>query len=263
MEEMATYGDRFAHVYDKIIPAVEHNGKEIAWLLSEIESNGTGASPQVLEIGVGTGRILHPLVAALSERGISTEFVVGVDNSAEMLRKVTERTPDYKINTVLADFSSRVDMAHFQDDTVDLALCVGATFVQLPSRTTQSNTLRELARVVRPGGKIIIEAHHPAVVEKMMAATDGKMFFPYPGDRTGLVWFGKIQGDFWNLDEIWIEAGVPHVLNEKALLTPPEVLEALAEPYGLVVDRITSGVGSNEELTSNDTMYSMILRKAT
>ena len=44
-----------------------------------------------------------------------------------------------------------------RDMEFDAALCVGNTFSLLPSRTAQRDALRALARVVRPGGVVLLQ----------------------------------------------------------------------------------------------------------
>lgn len=103
-------------------------------------------APQtVLEIGFGQGRT----VAALLERG---HRVIGVDPSPTMVRQATarNRTPCR---------ARRADLRHsdgttipFPDDTADAAITVHTIYFMLDP----ANTFAEIARVLRPGGTLVV-----------------------------------------------------------------------------------------------------------
>jgi SAM-dependent methyltransferase len=101
-----------------------------------------GAGARVLEIGVGTGRIAHP-VAATGCR------VVGFDISAEMLREVGggERPLSPTLSLLQADLHD----LPFVSDAFDAVLAVHVLHLarDLPKALTQ------IARSLRPGGAFI------------------------------------------------------------------------------------------------------------
>jgi ubiquinone/menaquinone biosynthesis C-methylase UbiE len=104
---------------------------------------------RVLDIGCGTGRLAERLVA---ERVPS---VVGCDFSAGMLAQAAER---------LASAGSRVALARgdatrlpFADATFDAAVSTEA-FHWFPD---QAAALRELRRVLRPGGRVLLALVSP------------------------------------------------------------------------------------------------------
>jgi SAM-dependent methyltransferase len=100
-----------------------------------------GKNAQVLDVGCGTGR----WVRRLGQRELS---VVGIDQSLLMLRLAQER------GTLSPLFAGQVQNLPFHDESFD---CVsGITVVQhiLPSQ--QGHALREMIRVLRPGGYLIL-----------------------------------------------------------------------------------------------------------
>ena len=124
-----------------------------------------GPVGDALDAACGTGR----QTAALVSRGYRT---VGVDQSPEMLELARRKVPD-------AEF--RVgDITHLPCDSgsVDLALC-SLALTNLPAI---GPAIGELARVVRPGGKVIISDLHP-----MMVLIQGQPFFTQSSGQLAFV----------------------------------------------------------------------------
>jgi ubiquinone/menaquinone biosynthesis C-methylase UbiE len=103
----------------------------------ELIGEGPGA---LLEVGAGTGRLL----AALSTRGWT---VSGIDPAPRMLELVRVRVPSASDRLILAS----VEALPFEDESFDVLAAIGVLeYVQtMPA-------LREITRVLRPGGKAVI-----------------------------------------------------------------------------------------------------------
>ncbi|MEU3600727.1 class I SAM-dependent methyltransferase [Streptomyces sp. NPDC006798] len=100
-----------------------------------------------LDAACGTGRQTE----ALAARGYR---VIGVDQSPDMLEQARRKVPD-------ADFrQGRLEKLPVDDGSVDLAVSTLA-LTHLPDLT---DAVAELARVVRPGGRVIVSDLHPFVV---------------------------------------------------------------------------------------------------
>ncbi|HXJ77814.1 MAG TPA: methyltransferase domain-containing protein [Candidatus Methylomirabilis sp.] len=101
----------------------------------------------VLDAACGTGRHSQYLAA----RG---HRLVGVDQSSEMLERARRRAPD-------GDFrEGNLEGLPIGSGSVDVVVCALA-LVHLPDIT---GAIQEFARVVRPGGRVIISDVHPFVV---------------------------------------------------------------------------------------------------
>lgn len=105
------------------------------------------APGRVLDAACGTGR--H--AAWLAARG---HAVVGVDASPDMLAKARAKVPDGRFE------AGDVTALPLPDASVDAALCALALVHLAELRPA----LAELARVVRPGGRIVISDVHPFLV---------------------------------------------------------------------------------------------------
>jgi SAM-dependent methyltransferase len=101
----------------------------------------------VLDAACGTGRYS----AYLAARG---HRIIGVDRSPEMLSKARRKLPQ---STFL---DGDIEALPLESASVDLAVCALA-MVHLPK---VERAVAELARVVRPGGRVIISDVHPFLV---------------------------------------------------------------------------------------------------
>jgi phosphatidylethanolamine/phosphatidyl-N-methylethanolamine N-methyltransferase len=149
--------DRIAPIYDlmELLPERRFSAwRERLW--AEVPEG------RVLEVGVGTGKNLpyHP-------PGVE---VVGIDISQRMLQRAQRRAEELGKTLELHQMDAqRLD---FPDDSFDAAV---ATFV-FCSVPDAVHGLRELARVVKPEGKILLLEHvridEPEMAGKVMDLLD-------------------------------------------------------------------------------------------
>ncbi|MDI3423053.1 class I SAM-dependent methyltransferase [Streptomyces luteolus] len=113
----------------------------------------------VLDAGCGTGRALPALRAAVGADGV----VVGADLTAEMLDAAVEAGRDRAGQLVRADVSA----LPVRTGSLDAVFAAGL-IAHLPQ---PAENLRELARVVRPGGQLAL--FHP-IGRAALAARQGR-----------------------------------------------------------------------------------------
>lgn len=110
--------------------------------------------PIVLDLGCGTGRSALPLAA----RGYD---VVGVDLSQPMLRRLVEKAAASELaDHVHAVRANLVELSAFADDIADHAVCMFATLGMIQGRPNRRKMLSHVARIVRPGGTLVLHVHH-------------------------------------------------------------------------------------------------------
>jgi len=144
--DAATYGDRFADVYDDWYAAPEETERAVECIARLAEQGGSGP---VLELGVGTGRLALPLAA----RGIA---VTGLDSSASMLERLAAKPGGDRVRTIESDMAGPLP-----DGPWSVVVVARNTLFNLTTEHAQRECLREIARVLAPSGTLVVEAFVP------------------------------------------------------------------------------------------------------
>ncbi|MFE9774469.1 class I SAM-dependent methyltransferase [Streptomyces sp. NPDC005931] len=124
---------------------------------------GLRTGDRVLDAGCGTGRALPPLRAAVGASGV----VLGADLTPEMLREAVRAGRDRDATLLLTDVSA----LPLRSGSLDAVFAAGL-IAHLPH---PADGLRELARVVRPGG--VLALFHP-IGRAALAARQGRSTTP-------------------------------------------------------------------------------------
>ncbi|MBS8227282.1 class I SAM-dependent methyltransferase [Vannielia litorea] len=161
IESVSNSYKRWAPVYDSTFGAVTNAGRKRA------TSYVTERGGDVLEVGVGTG-----LALPLYGPGVR---VTGIDFSPEMLAKAEKRVEEEGLSRVEALRQMDARELDFPDDSFDYVSAMHVlSVVPEPERV-----MREIARVLRPGGRVLIVNHFAAdkgvlgFVEKAIAPLEG------------------------------------------------------------------------------------------
>jgi len=162
--EAATYGDRFAAVYDDWYPATPDTDAAVTRLaalasMPEQEPTSVGV---LMELGVGTGTVALPLA------GLGFD-VRGVDASEAMLAQLHARDPEGLVATAVADFT-RLTIGTIPRRSTDgegpavvrLVFVTANTLLVVPGREARVHLFRAIAEILRPsGGRFVFEAFVP------------------------------------------------------------------------------------------------------
>ena len=130
--------DRWAPVYDLVFGGVFGKGRHAAI----VATNSIGG--RVLEVGVGTG-------ISLPQYG-SNVRIFGTDISEAMLRKAKQRVAELRLKNVEGLAVMDAEKLEFPDDSFDVVM---AQYV-VTAVPNPEVALDEFARVLRPGGEMII-----------------------------------------------------------------------------------------------------------
>ena len=131
----------FAPAYDLVFDWIFHPGREAA-----IRGLDIKPGDHVLEVGIGTGLNL-PLYPARCR-------LIGIDLSEEMLRKAHEKVAELGASNVTLRAMDATVM-DFPDDEFDSSVAT-YTISAVPDPVS---VLREMRRVVKPGGSIVLLNH--------------------------------------------------------------------------------------------------------
>lgn len=130
--------DRWAPVYDLVFGAVFDRGRQAAIAAAE------RIGGRILEVGVGTGISLPDYSRA--------NRICGVDISEAMLMKAQERVAELKMTHVEGLWVMDAEHLTFPDASFDVVV---AQYV-ITTVPNPEATLDEFARVLKPGGEIIL-----------------------------------------------------------------------------------------------------------
>lgn len=163
--------DRWAPVYDLVFGPVFERGRRAAIVAAE------RVGGRILEVGVGTGISLPDYSPA--------NRIFGLDISAAMLEKARERVAEFGLAHVEGLEVMDAERLAFPDQSFDVVV---AQYV-ITAVPNPEAALDEFARVLRPGGEIVIlsrvgaEAGLRRMVEHWFAPTARKL-----GWRTEFAW---------------------------------------------------------------------------
>jgi phosphatidylethanolamine/phosphatidyl-N-methylethanolamine N-methyltransferase len=137
-EAVAKAYDRWAPVYDLVFGPVFERGRMSAIAAAE------RVGGRILEVGVGTGISLPDYA-----RG---NRIYGVDISEMMLRKARERVAELRLDHVEGLAVMDAQKLEFPDESFDVVV---AQYVVTTVPDPEA-TLDEFARVLKPGGEIVL-----------------------------------------------------------------------------------------------------------
>ena len=140
-ETIAKAYARWAPIYDRVFGKVFERGR-----LTAIEA-AERIGGDILEVGVGTG-------ISLPDYSRSNR-IVGIDISEPMLRKALQRVAEHKLDNVQALAVMDAEKLALPDSSFDVVV---AQYV-ITAVPNPEATLDEFARVLRPGGEIILVNH--------------------------------------------------------------------------------------------------------
>jgi phosphatidylethanolamine/phosphatidyl-N-methylethanolamine N-methyltransferase len=130
--------DRWAPIYDLVFGGVFGKGRQAAILATNVIGG------RVLEVGVGTGISLPQYASHLR--------IFGTDISEAMLRKAKQRVSNLRLKNVEGLAVMDAEKLEFPDASFDVVMAqYVVTAVPNPEKA-----LDEFARVLRPGGELII-----------------------------------------------------------------------------------------------------------
>ncbi len=113
-------------------------------VLEMVDRYSGGRPLKVLDVGCGPGVIMEEIV----KRG---HRIAAMDYSEEMVRKTEEKARSYTPGTAFC-FQGDIERIPLENAAVDIVLCLAV----LPYLESDRKAIAEMARVVKPGGLVIV-----------------------------------------------------------------------------------------------------------
>jgi demethylmenaquinone methyltransferase / 2-methoxy-6-polyprenyl-1,4-benzoquinol methylase len=194
-------------------------GQDPRWRRFLVSRIDAAAGDSVLDVATGTGAVAIELA---KQKGCN---VVGVDQSPEMLAEARRRVADAGFSDRIQLVAGRAEKLPFPDRSFD-----AVTFTYLLRYVDDvAATLREIARVVKPGGTVaMLEFGVPRGVWRGPWELYVRLGLPLAGRAISPGWHevGSFLGtsirDFHrrhaNLGELWYDAGLTDVRGRRLSL---------------------------------------------
>jgi SAM-dependent methyltransferase len=154
------YGDSCAEYYDELYGFAN---RSVVRALRGLARGGTA-----LELGLATGRT----AIALAEHCAA---VYGIESSSAMLERFSAKDGSTRVRAIHGDFAAVVLEQRF-----DLVFALVDTFFLLTTEAAQSGCMRNIVRMLKPNGVLVLESfpkfgrrEQEAVVERHFVTTSG------------------------------------------------------------------------------------------
>ena len=117
----------------------------LAWVDKLLLPPGTA----ILEVGCGAGLV----AVALAQRGFTVE---AIDTSTAMLEQTRRLAAETGVSQLVSAHACDVHQLAYHDEQFRLVLAIGV----IPWLHSEREPIREMARVLRPGGYLVLSADH-------------------------------------------------------------------------------------------------------
>jgi demethylmenaquinone methyltransferase/2-methoxy-6-polyprenyl-1,4-benzoquinol methylase len=142
--EVRTMFDRIAPIYDRMNTLMTA-GLDARWRRDAVRATGLSRGMSAVDVACGSGALTRVLAARVGPRG----RVRGVDVSEAMLREAERRRRPGDVDTYMVGDALALPL---DDASVDAA----AIAFGLRNVTDYRRCLDEMARVTRPGGRVVV-----------------------------------------------------------------------------------------------------------
>lgn len=248
------YGQSFADVYDKWYA----NVSDAAATARYINAIATGTtSPNVLELGIGSGRVALPIAA----KGLP---VTGVDSSQAMLDLLVSKPGASAVTTLLGDMAVVDELVN---ERFGVVVVTFNTFFNLASLARQKRCLRAVAKVLTSDGSFVLEAFVPENLNNTANATGVRRgLSPIRVTRDALV-LSATEHDVASQtvvgQHVEITEGSVRLRPWEIRYATPSQLDAMAEEAGLVLAERHSGWAGEPFTATSDVHISRYVHAQT
>lgn len=191
-ESTVHYWDEIYEAQDVGSAIYQQRQREVLGLIDDLRMP---AGSRVLEIGCGAGR----LAVELAERGLRVDAIDGAEAMIGMARARAQRAGVGGRLTV-----GPGDVHHLEaaSGTFDLVVAVGV----LPWLTSLNASLREMARVTKPGGSVLVTMDNRWALHRLLEPRVNPLVMPWKSAVARMLvqagWIAaKTQARTWSIRE--------------------------------------------------------------
>jgi SAM-dependent methyltransferase len=144
---------------------------EIPTLLEELFADGSEVSGNFLDLGTGTGLLIHEMLSFLERErpGVRFSHIIGLDVSAGMLVQAKENTTVNSTN--ITYIHAPMERIPLEDNSINM---IGSNNVlDYASDEELEDTLAEIARIMTKGATFVASIRHPARNLAYLLAAEG------------------------------------------------------------------------------------------
>ena len=138
--------DRIAHRYD-LLNRIMSGGADRRWRRRAVRALAPAGGSRILDLGTGTGDLALAVLARAPDA-----HVTGIDPSPQMLERARDKARRARFDEQVELHVGAAEDIPAEDDAFDGA-CIGFGIRNVSDRP---RALCELARVVKPGGRVVI-----------------------------------------------------------------------------------------------------------
>ncbi|HEX6389302.1 MAG TPA: methyltransferase domain-containing protein [Solirubrobacteraceae bacterium] len=124
----------------------EQGAKDLDGMLASVGAPALRATDDVLDIGVGVGRLSRALAPRVGS-------LTGIDVSREMIARAAENLAEHDVRLIVGD---GVSLAPLGDAELDVVVSL-VVFQHIPDPQITLGYIREIGRVLRPGGWAVFQ----------------------------------------------------------------------------------------------------------
>lgn len=148
----STYGDSFADVYDDWYGSLGDDD-----FVESIVRDLPATPVRVLELGVGTGRLITQFLSARTTTAPDiADTIIGVDSSQAMIDRATQRQFPHNVELTTADFTQSLP-----DGPFDVIFVGYNTLFNVADADALQACLQLVADRLSPTGQFVVDVVHP------------------------------------------------------------------------------------------------------
>ncbi|QIM17160.1 class I SAM-dependent methyltransferase [Leucobacter insecticola] len=220
---------RIAHIFDKLLPPDTFPPEAAEWILKVMGPD----RKRILELGVGSGRILSRIAEHLERDSDSEYEFFGVDISPEMIASAASKRSLQQARFAVADIRS-VQL----NDEFSTILCLGNTLGMSLDESALPEICDTAFTHLRDRGLFIVDFQNPTVLNLLFQESPVVSNFQQEADQPSghLQFFSQPNEQLFRVNQHWVDDQKVVSFVEELKLYPYQEVQRAAEEVGFVLN---------------------------